>query len=153
MSIAQRAMNSSSAFRSASVAREKLYTPMQAAVAALLGGVLASVVVLRSNFLALDDRAGARQVMSVGGAILIGLPLLGYFTGVLSTGSNVGLTIIVVALTRYVVERRQLGKQAIAEAEEYTFQSAWRVLGVGIGSLLVYLAFVLALFAALNALG
>ncbi|MFK2892874.1 hypothetical protein [Dyella flagellata] len=117
---------------SASIA---LYSPMQAAMGAFLGGPVGLIYFLRHNFTALGNKFAARMCLIAGAllivALVIVLPLLpGKFP-------STPLTVAYVVIARYIATNYQASKQTIAESTRYIFKSNWNVLGAGLLCLLV----------------
>jgi hypothetical protein len=107
-----------------------VYSPMQAAMGALIGGPVGLVHFLRRNFLALGNDAAARRTLVLGAALVVALvivlPLLP------DRFPSSPLTILYVIVARVVAEKHQLTKAAIAASPEYAFRSNWNVVSMGL---------------------
>jgi len=112
----------------------RLYSPQQAAGGAFLGGPVGVIYFIWANFRALGNEAAARSTLGYG---LLGLVVVLILVVILPEGiPNVPFTIAYVVIAQQVVTKLQVSKQQIIDTPEYDFHSNWRVLGLGLLSLL-----------------
>lgn len=133
-------------------AGNKLYSPTQAGLAALLGGPMAGIYVLQKNFEQLGDKARQRTTIQVGGAaMLLLLLMIVLFLPPKSLGSgfSIGCAIAVSSLVRTL----QMTKEDIASSGVYDFQSNWSVLAVAILALPALIAVAIGAFVLLIWIG
>ena len=128
-----------------------LYSPMQAAFGAFLGGPVGLIYFLRQNFMALGNRSAARTCLILGVllivVLLIVLPLLP------AKFPSAPITIVYVVIARYVAEKYQATKQVIADTPQYTFTSNWKVFGMALLCFLGSVVVILGPYLALHAFG
>ena len=109
---------------------KKVYTPIQIVLGIFLGGPFAAIYFLKSNFDILGKEDFSKRTLQIGLVfslvILVALPFLPDATpnSVISV-----LYLIPVILT---VQKYQLTKEEIANSEEYSFQSSWKVFGMSV---------------------
>lgn len=116
----------------------RLYSPTQVACGTL-GGPVGLVYFLSANFSAMGNSHLARRTILLGivfiAALLVILPLLPAKT------PSAPFTVAYILVARYVSEKFQMTKQAIADSPRHDFHSNWRVLGLALpclaGSFLV----------------
>jgi hypothetical protein len=129
----------------------KLYTPLQVRLGSFLGGPIAPVFLLRENFRVLGKSAEARATTIWGGAfvacVLALLPFLPsrFPNYVIPIGYSIAAGVL--------VEKWQLQKQAILDSGKYQIQSNWRVVGLAIVVLLIFMVVTLIELFLLDALG
>lgn len=130
---------------------QKVYSPTQGWAGTFLGGPLVGTYLLRANFAAIGKSKHARQATLWGvvlsAVILLSLPFLpertpGYI-----------LPIAYSMTVRLIIERAQFTKNQIASSDKLAFHSNWRVLGVGLLGLVVFLILGVAEFLLLPTLG
>jgi len=121
-----------------------LYSPLQAAAGAFLGGPVGLIYFIHANFAALGNEEHKKKTLIYGGmllvALLVILPLLPEWF------PSLPFTIAYVIAARYVVDNYQVSKQGIIDSPQYDFHSNWRVVGF---SLLCMVGSMLAIFAPL----
>ena len=119
--------------------RIKIYSPNQVAFGSFVGGPLAVMFVLWSNFRALGNDLGARQTLIWGALFVLLLFLVVPFLP--DMPPSMALPVAYALTARHVAEKYQLSKTAIQESEQYAFQSNWNVFGISVailaGSLIV----------------
>lgn len=112
----------------------RLYSPVQAACGAALGGPVGLIYFLHSNFRTLGNAAAGRQTVLYGAllvvALVVVLPLLP------ENFPSLPFTLAYVLAARHVAERYQMSKQGILESAQHDFHSNWRVAGLGLLCLL-----------------
>jgi hypothetical protein len=117
-----------------------MYTPTQIALGTFVGGVVAFVYFLRANFLALGNSEAAHKTL-LGGAVLFAA-LVGLALALPRGGGSVGIALIIAGLARWIAERHQMTKDAIAASSDHDFHSSWRVAGIALACLAISFALV-----------
>jgi hypothetical protein len=119
--------------------KRKIYSPNQVFAAAFLGGPMAMVYVLWKNFQTLENPHGMHQILFS--------PLL----------PNSWLDFVIpfaYPLAAWsLAESFQMSKQAIADSQDYEFQSAWNVIAVSMVFLVAMVVVAFTWFAVLVAAG
>jgi hypothetical protein len=129
-----------------------VYSPVQAGASTLLGGPLAGAHLIWSNFIALGQRKQAQTTVIIAVSVTAVLLLFGFANKSSEhAGPLVGLILALGA--RQAVEIYQVKKEAIAGSTEYSFQSNWKVLGIGLAWLILILILVFFITFLLIALG
>jgi hypothetical protein len=129
----------------------KLYTPSQVRAGSLLGGPIAAVYFLTTNFRVLERSREARTTVFWGIAFVVGLmALLPFLPG---RFPNYVLPLLYSIAAGAVAEHRQLQKQAIVDSETYRIQSNWRVIGLALLFLLTFMLIGVVELFCLNAIG
>lgn len=113
----------------------RLFSPLQAGLAAFVGGPLAGTYAIRKNFLALGDTENAQRFSLAGLLITILLVLSGPFLPDNIPGT--AISIIWVVLTAQVLKKYHPSKEEIAASSEYDFKSNWTVAGAALACLLI----------------
>lgn len=129
----------------------KMFSPVQAGVAAFLGGPLAATYVIRQNFLALGKADRARKTLSWGLLLSVLLVLLLPF--IPEKFPNIALSVVYLVTTNQVVRNYQLTKNQIVESGRYSFRSNWVVLLVIVLAILLLLVVAVPYVMALDAIG
>ena len=115
----------------------RLYSPRQAGIGSYLGGPFAALYFIWSNFKTIEDEARARQTLTIGIPIAVGFYILAYLITLVphNQGSSpaIVVSLVYLAIAQWYVDSRQLSKDKIEQSSEYTFQSNWKVAGIGIG--------------------
>jgi hypothetical protein len=115
---------------------KKLYTPLQAWAAAFVGGPLAAVYVIKSNYSELGWEDWARFALRCGylfvGVLCVVVPFLPEWF------PNVVIPVAYTIATWQIVEQHQLSKEAIRESEHFDFQLNSRVAAVCLVSLFLF---------------
>lgn len=101
--------------------KARVYSPNQAALGAFLGGPLASIVYLWSNFRALGDARGQRDTLIYGAVVLVAL--LATVPFLPDRFPNLAIPMATVLSTRFIVERLQVSKAAVQQSQALAFQS------------------------------
>jgi hypothetical protein len=120
----------------------KLYSPRQSTMAAFFGGPLAAVYVVRNNYTELGKEASARSAIAWGSLLVLALLLVLPFLP--EKFPNTAIPLAYSLAVGQLVEKLQLSKEAIRESEQYDFESNWRVAGVSVLSLLLFLVLMVA---------
>ena len=133
------------------MSESKVYSPIQAAMGALLGGPIASVYFIKNNFSVLGDNESVKKSNFYGSlAIVILLAILPFLP---ENFPNMVITIITVVSTRLSIEKLQFKKEDISNNELLDFQSNWRVFFVGLISFVIFFVIAVILILVLDALG
>ncbi|PPK50029.1 hypothetical protein [Marinobacter persicus] len=120
---------------------KKLLSPAQIAGGAFWGGPLATVYYLRRNYLALGRDDYAQKTLVYGVLFVIALLVLLPF--IPESFPNLVIPLAYCFAARQIASSTQMGKVQIEEAEGYTFESNWKIFGVGILTLLAFFAMAL----------
>ncbi|HTE41888.1 MAG TPA: hypothetical protein VK629_13765 [Steroidobacteraceae bacterium] len=115
---------------------KKLYSPLQAWTAAFVGGPLAAIYVLKSNYAEMGWEDWARFALRCGyvfvGVLCVIVPFLP------ERFPNVIIPVAYTIAAWQIVERHQLSKEAITQSEHFDFQPNARVAWVCLGSLFAF---------------
>ncbi|MGO4894753.1 hypothetical protein [Flavobacterium sp. W21_SRS_FM6] len=129
----------------------KVYSPTQAALGALLGGPIASAYFIKQNFFALKDDESIKKTNLFGSlAIAFVLAILPFLP---ENFPNMVIPIITIVSTRLLIETFQFKKEDISNSEDLDFQSNWKVFFVGLISLIIFMVIAVSLILTLDALG
>jgi len=130
---------------------EHVYSPTQAALGAVIGGPLASVMFIKNNFRVLGNAEGERKTLMYGALVL--MVLLGAAPFLPEKFPNMAIPLATVIATRFIVEKHQFTKQSIIESGYLTFHSNWRVAGIGLACFGIFFAVIVSLMWSLDRLG
>jgi len=124
---------------------------MQVFAGAFAGGPIAAVYLVWKNFKALGNESLARQTILWGSilvlATVVSVPFLP------DKFPNYALPAVFGGVAMVVANNFQMRKKTIEESGEYGFASFWRVTGVVVVSIIVFMVVILAFWFALSALG
>lgn len=134
-----------------STPQRKLHSPTQTFVGTYWGGPLYGIYVVRKNFLEMNKPADAKKTLELGMAFLFLLLFLVPFLP--DSFPNLAIPIAYSLAATQLVKRHQLDKDAIMHSKEYTFESNWKIFGIGALSLVTFLAVTFAIRYAMGALG
>ena len=129
----------------------RLYSPLQVAGGALLGGPAGLVYFLWANFRALANEQAARWTLAGGAALFV--VLVAILPVLPDRFPSWPITLAYMVAGRFLAEKLQLTKQAIEYSADYGFQSNWRVAGLGLACLVVSLMLLVGPMLALAFLG
>ncbi|WP_221932910.1 hypothetical protein [Thalassotalea sp. PS06] len=119
----------------------KIYSPTQVAVGTFLGGPVGLMYFLMSNFGTLQKHDSKQKTLYAGIGLIVLLLLTMPFLP--DDFPSLPFTVAYVIIARYVADNQQMKKQEIVESDNYVFQSNWKVLGMGllsiVGSMLAIL--------------
>ena len=118
------------------MSENKVYSPTQAALGALLGGPIASTYFIKQNFSTLNKEQAIKSTLLIGGIIVFILLATIPFTP--DEFPNIAIPLITVISTRLIIEKFQFTKANIVENENLNFHSNWKVLSIGIISMLIF---------------
>ena len=129
----------------------KLFTPIQIALAALIAGPLAVTFMFQENFISMGNEEAARRskIYGVLSALLVSVSITylpDNWPGYLSSA-------IYVAISMIIVSKSQYQKQEIADSALYSFQSNWSTLGVTLVGMLLFIILLFATGYALAKIG
>lgn len=129
----------------------KLYSPMQVSLATYLGGPLSAIYFLKVNFDALGKSTFAKRVTFFGALITI---LLIFAIPVISSHlSSSIIPLLYLFPVMFVVHKYQMSKIDISDSKEFSFHSNWRVCGMSILWMFVYLILAVLVKLALQSVG
>ncbi len=109
---------------------EKLYSPNQIGGGSFLGGPFAAVYFVWANFRALGEQGRAAGAMLWG--VVFVLVILAVLPFLPEKFPNIVIPAIYSVGARLLAENYQLKKQAIADSDQYDFQSSWKVVGLAL---------------------
>lgn len=135
----------------ASVNPAPVYSPGQSAFAAFLGGPLASIWCMRSNFQVLGKEEWRRKTGLYGAFVLVAMILVLPFLP--DKFPNFVIPVITIGMTQTLVQRYQFSKQAIIESRALVFHSNWRAAGIGLLAMVITIVAIVAFMSALQYLG
>ncbi|GGB14863.1 hypothetical protein [Agarivorans gilvus] len=128
---------------------KKVLSPAQIAGGSFWGGPIATVYYLRKNYLLIGNEALAQKTLIYGAIFIIFLMAILPFLP--EKFPNMVLPLAYCLAARQIAETTQLKKDQIEGSEEYTFESNWKIFGVGILTLLIFLIVAMAVMFALEA--
>jgi hypothetical protein len=133
------------------VAKTRMYTPTQIALATFCSGPLAAIYTLRKNFTAMGDRRHAGRTLAWGIAITVTCIALIPFVpqGIFSLAIALGYTFAAVRLAN----KLQLTKDGIEKSGSYNVQSNWNVVAVAALSLIGFFVVAGIIFLMMSLLG
>jgi len=109
---------------------KRLYSPNQIGGGSFLGGPFAAVYFVWANFRALGEQGRAAAAMLWG--VVFVLVILAVLPFLPEKFPNIVVPVIYSVAARLVAENYQLKKQAIADSDQYDFQSTWKVVGLAL---------------------
>lgn len=117
----------------------RIYSPNQVFGGSFWGGPIAAVYFLWKNYIALGKLEEARNCLLYGSIFvfvaMVGMPF------VPESVPNLVIPLAYSFSAKQLALSTQLDKKQIAESEIYSFQSSWKVFGIGTMTLLISLAF------------
>src|ERR1041385_123344 len=111
-----------------------IYSPKQIFAGSILGGPIALVYFLRSNFQRLGNYAAGAQTLLWG--VLFNITILAAMPFLPKHFPNYVLPLVYSWVARGIANAKQLNKESIAASPQFCFHSNWRVLGLGVAFLL-----------------
>lgn len=126
-------------------------SPNQILGSSLWGGPIAAVYYLRRNYLALGKEELAQKALILG-VIFIAL-LLGLIPFLPEKFPNMALPLIYCLSAKQIATTTQLEKINIEQNDAYTFESNWKILGVGFLTLISFLVISILVIFMLDAIG
>lgn len=134
------------------MSKKKLFSPIQAGIGAFCGGPLATTCFLKLNFDILEDTKKAKLTL-LWGLPLSFLILVGCFFLPQIPGIAIGFSMGYAATAQRFTEQYQLSKKAIEQSELYEFESNWKVAGISLLGIVIYLAMAMAVGSLLHRYG
>lgn len=117
------------------MSEDKMYSPVQAALGAFLGGPIASTYFISKNYDTMNNDNASKQSLVIGSIIVFAL--LGILPFLPDNFPNLVIPIMTIVATRLIIEKNQLTKEKIEEDDTLSFHSNWLVFGIGLASLFV----------------
>ncbi len=115
----------------------KIYSPNQVALGTFLGGPLAAIFFLKHNFDTLGKEELAKQTLQIG--IMASLVIIAVLPYLPEATPSMLIPMLYLFPTIMVVKTFQITKDEIMSAEEYSFQSSWKVFGLSLAWMLAFL--------------
>ncbi len=115
----------------------KIYSPNQIAIGTFLGGPLAAIFFLKRNFDTLGKEELSKQTLKIG--LVVSLIIIAILPYLPEATPSILIPMLYLFPTIMVVKTFQISKDEIMNAEEYSFQSSWKVFGISLGWMLVFL--------------
>ena len=115
---------------------KKVLSPAQIAIVSFWGGPIATVYYLRKNYLATGNKELAQKALLYGTLFIIFM--LGLLPFLPEKFPNTALPLANCLAARMIAETTQLKKEQIEGSEEYTFESNWKIFGVGILTMSIF---------------
>lgn len=131
--------------------KSQMYSPNQIAGGSFWGGPIAAVYFLRENFLVLGKTHEA-QLTLIGGAAFIVI-LIGLLPFLPDKFPNMAIPLLYCLSAKQIASSWQLSKDAIANSDQFTFRSNWRIFGVGFAFMVLFLVIALAVMFVLDLIG
>ena len=130
---------------------KKVLSPAQIAGGSFWGGPIATVYYLRKNYLATGNKELAQKALLYGTLFIIFM--LGLIPFLPEKFPSIALHLAYCLAARQIAKTTQLKKEQIEGSEEYTFESNWKIFGVGILTMLIWLILGIAGWFVLDAAG
>lgn len=129
----------------------KIYSPIQIALGSFWGGPIAVVYFLHKNYISLNNEELARKTIILGSLFLIAL--LGILPFLPENFPSIVIPLAYSLTGKQLALNTQLSKEKIQDDENYTFESNWNVFAIGILTLLLFMAFAVAIMFGLESAG
>ena len=130
---------------------KKLYSPGQVSAASFFGGPLAAIFTLYKNFVTLGNINKAKNTLVVGSLLtFLSLFIIPFLP---EDFPNIAISVEYTASAASVATQYQMKKIDIAESDIYSFQSNWKVLGLSLVSIILFLCLVIAIGLSLDSAG
>lgn len=129
----------------------KILSPTQIAGGSFWGGPIATVYYLRKNYISLGKVDYAQKTLIYG--IIFLTCLLGIIPFLPEKFPNLLIPMIYCLSAKQIASATQMEKEQIEQSEEYTFESNWKILGVGILTLLLFMIIAIVVMFLLDASG
>jgi len=128
-----------------------MYSPNQVFGGSFLGGPIAATYFLGKNFQVLQNGSSARTTLILGslGTILIFLvvPFLP------EKFPNTAIPFAYTFAAYAVASKQQMSKDAIAQSDQHAFESTWKVAGIAVSFMLLFVALMMPRFFFLDYIG
>ena len=115
----------------------EIYSPIQIAAGTYLGGPLAAIYFLKGNFDTLGKDEYSNKTILIGS--IFSIILIAVIPFIPENTPNSLIPFLYLTPVMMVVKNYQLTKKEILESSEYSFQSSWKVFGMSLVWMLVFL--------------
>jgi hypothetical protein len=115
----------------------KVYSPTQIALGTFLGGPLAAIYFLKGNFDVLGKEDLSKRTLQIGMAVSLVIMAILPFLPEATPNTLIPMLYLIPVIM--IVKNHQMTKDEIISADEYSFQSSWKVFGVSIAWMLAFL--------------
>lgn len=129
----------------------KMYSPRQIAIGTFFGGPLAAIYFLKGNFDTLGKDELSKKTMLIGSVVAIFLIAIMPFVPESTPNSVIPILYLIPVIM--LVKSHQLTKVEISESTEFSFQSSWKVFGMSLVWMFVFLIVAVAFMFALDVTG
>lgn len=129
----------------------KVYSPIQVQAGTFIGGPLAAIYFLRGNFTALGMENEAKKTLQIGLALSLLLVLVLPYIPEATPGMLIPL--LYFAPVAMIVKKHMLTKEDIEISEDYGFHSSWKVFGMSMIWMVVFILLSALILFALQAAG
>ncbi len=129
----------------------KILSPTQIVGGSFWGGPIAAVFYLRRNYLVLGKEDFAQKTLVFGGLFIV--LLLGILPFIPEQFPKFIIPALYCLSARQIATTTQLEKEQIEQSEEYTFESNWKIFGVGALTLVLFLVVAILIMFALDYFG
>ncbi|MCH1918543.1 hypothetical protein L9G15_03740 [Shewanella sp. A3A] len=116
----------------------KLFSPTQIAVATFIGGPLAAVYTIKENYRAMNLPELHKASMIYGLLLTVLIFTIIWFLP--ENFPTIALNLLYIVAVRYWVEKKQISREQIEQAEQFDFQSNGQVFGISIVAMFATLA-------------
>ena len=115
----------------------KMYSPKQVGVGTFIGGPFAAIYFLKGNFDVLGKEDLSKNTLQIGlAASLLMLVIMPFIP---DATPDMLLPMLYIIPTLIVVKNHQMTKEQILSSNDYEFQSNWKVFGMSIAWLLLFI--------------
>ncbi|MDF1821540.1 MAG: hypothetical protein P1U64_08205 [Alcanivoracaceae bacterium] len=128
-----------------------VYSPMQIGLGTFIGGPFAAVYFLKANFDALQMYRLSRMALTVGGLFILCFSFLVVYLP--EDFPNNVIPVLYLVPTVWLANKTQPSKQDVLESENLDFQSGWKVFGISILGMVLFVIVVTAIALGLDGLG
>jgi len=129
----------------------KMYSPVQVGVGTFLGGPIAAIYFLKTNFDTLGKATLSKKTLQIG--VMLTFVLILAMPFIPDSVPNNIIPIMYLIPVIMTVKNHQLTKEQILNSDEYSFQSNWKVVGHMIGWMLLFFVISMAFIMALDTMG
>lgn len=129
----------------------KMYSPVQVGVGTFLGGPIAAIYFLKTNFDTLGKATLSKKTLQIG--VMLTFVLILAMPFIPDSVPNNIIPIMYLIPVIMIVKNHQLTKEQILNSDEYSFQSNWKVVGHMIGWMLLFFVISMAFIMALDTMG
>ena len=129
----------------------KIYSPYQILLGSFWGGPIAGVYFLYRNYILLDNHKYAKKTILLGSFLI--LVLLGLIPFLPEKFPHTAIPLFYSFLAKQLATQTQLSKEDIKNNKNYLFESNWKIFGIGILTLFIFLAISIAVLLGFNSMG